>query len=144
MPATLAERTALEGLQLRASLSNPGDREAILANPDAIAIPPEQFDNGWVFVAEEDGIVLGFAAVYLRDDGDFELDGLFVEPTLWRSGVGRRLVQHSALFSREAGAKALHVIGNPHAEGFYLSCGFEVLGRGDTRFGPSILMRLSV
>jgi hypothetical protein len=36
------EQTMLESLQRRASLSNPGDRDAILANPDAIALPIAQ------------------------------------------------------------------------------------------------------
>ena len=36
------ERRDLEQLQWRASLNNPGDRVALLANPDAIALPLEQ------------------------------------------------------------------------------------------------------
>lgn len=129
---------------MRASLANPGDRDAILANPDAVSIPMEQLEKSWVFVAEEDGARLGFAAILSRDDGDVELDGLFVEPNLWRSGVGRRLIEHCARVSREMGAAALHVVGNPHAEAFYLACGFVVVGAGETRFGPSILMTLEV
>jgi hypothetical protein len=34
--ALLSEQKQLEALQLRASLSNEGDRDALLANPDAI------------------------------------------------------------------------------------------------------------
>jgi len=40
--AAVAEQRALEALQLRASLTNDGDREALLANPDAINVPLEQ------------------------------------------------------------------------------------------------------
>lgn len=47
------ERRDLEQLQWRASLNNPGDRVALLANPDAIALPLEQIESGQVFVAEE-------------------------------------------------------------------------------------------
>ena len=36
------ERAMLESLQRRASLNNPGDRDALIANPDAIAVPIEQ------------------------------------------------------------------------------------------------------
>ena len=57
------EQVMLESLQRRASLSNPGDREAILANPDAIALPVEQITSDCVFVAERGGVVAGFAAV---------------------------------------------------------------------------------
>jgi GNAT superfamily N-acetyltransferase len=135
------EQPALEALQRRASLNNPGDRDAILANPDAIAVPIEQITEGCVFVAERDGIVAGFAAVVPRPDGGAELDALFVEPHLWRHGIGRRLVDHAVEMANLRTALFLHVIGNPHAEGFYLSCGFRVTGTFDTRFGVGFAMR---
>lgn len=140
-PAAAAERVALEELQRRASLNNPGDREAILANPDAIELPSEQIASGAVRVAERDGVTLGFSVVLRRDDGDAELDGLFVDPAVWRSGVGRALVEHAAGQARELGASILHVIGNPHAEGFYLAVGFTTHGTFETRFGTGLLMR---
>jgi len=140
-PARPDDRTMLESLQWRASLNNPGDREALLANPDAIALPLEQIEAGGVFVAERDGLVAGFAAVLPRPDGGAELDALFVEPHLWKHGIGRRLVDHIADVARVRAASFLHVIGNPHAEGFYLSCGFSVTGTADTRFGAGLNMR---
>ena len=140
-PAQPDEQTMLESLQRRASLNNPGDRDAILANPDAIALPIEQITAGCVFVAERDGVVAGFAAVVPRPDGGAELDALFVEPHLWKRGIGRRLVDHTAEFARASAASFLHVIGNPHAEGFYVSCGFLVTGTFDTRFGVGLAMR---
>jgi GNAT superfamily N-acetyltransferase len=135
------EQTMLESLQRRASLSNPGDRDALLANPDAISLPIEQIAAGRVFVAEHDGVVAGFAAVVPRPDGGAELDALFVEPHLWKRGIGRRLVDHTAEIARASAASFLHVIGNPHAEGFYVSCGFGVTGTVVTRFGVGLTMR---
>jgi GNAT superfamily N-acetyltransferase len=88
--AVPSEKAALEALQLRASLANEGDREALLANPDAIELPLEQIVSGDVFVLELGGQVAGFAAVLPRSDGDTELDGLFAEPNIRRRGVGRR------------------------------------------------------
>lgn len=79
----------MEDLQLRASLTNEGDREALLANPDAIDLPIEQIVSGDVFVLELSGFIAGFAALQPRPDGDAELDGLFVEPNIRRRGVGR-------------------------------------------------------
>ena len=140
-PAWPDDHTMLESLQWRASLSNPGDRDALLANPDAIALPIEQITAGCVFVAERAGIVAGFAAVVLRPDGGAELDALFVEPHLWKHGIGRRLVDHIAAVARVRAASFLHVIGNPHAEGFYVSCGFRVMGTAGTRFGVGLAMR---
>jgi len=135
------EQKALESLQRRASLSNPGDRDALLANPDAIELPIEQITDACVFVAECDGAVAGFAAVVPRPDGGAELDALFVEPHLWKRGIGRQLVDYVAEVARDRAASFLHVIGNPHAEGFYVSCGFCVTGTIDTRFGVGLAMR---
>src|SRR5215813_12224997 len=135
------DQRMLEALQWRASLANPGDRDALLANPDAIALPAEQIAGGGVFVAERDGVVAGFAAVVPRPDGGAELDALFVEPHLWKRGIGRRLVDHVAGVARVKAASFLHVIGNPHAEGFYVSCGFRATGTIDTRFGVGLAMR---
>jgi GNAT superfamily N-acetyltransferase len=140
-PALEGERSTLEALQWRASLSNPGDRDALLANPDAIALPLEQIAEGHVFVAERDGVVVGFAAVLPRPDGNAELDALFVDPTLWKRGVGRLLVDHCARVAHERSARLLHVVGNPHAEGFYLACGFRTVETVETRFGPGLAMQ---
>lgn len=136
-----SEKAALEGLQLRASLTNEGDREAMLANPDAIDLPISQIASGDVFVLELSGRIAGFAALLSRPDGDADLDGLFVEPDTRRRGVGRSLVEHCMQIAFARGSRALHVIGNPHAEAFYLSCGFETIGHTETRFGPGLLMR---
>jgi len=138
------ELESLEALQLRASLANPGDRAAILAHPEAIAIPSSQIADGQVFVAESNGSLLGFSAVLDRADGQTELDGLFVEPALWRAGLGRLLVERAKDYGRSRSASWLHVIGNPHAEGFYEACGFTTYGSHETEFGPGLLMRVAL
>ena len=143
-PALATERASLEALQWRASLANPGDRDALLANPDAIALPPEHIADGHVLVALRDDVIVGFAAVLPRPDGHAELDALFVEPSLWKQGVGRVLVEHCALLAQRRAAGALHVVGNPHAEGFYLACGFRTTGAVETRFGAGLAMQRAV
>ena len=143
-PARPSERSALEELQRRASLANASDREAILAHPDAIDLPQVQIDALQVFVAESAGSIQGFAALIPREDGDLELDALFVEPDTWRQGIGRRLIEHCVVVARQQGVAAIHVIGNPQAEGFYRACAFEQVGTTDTRFGIGLLMRRMV
>jgi N-acetylglutamate synthase-like GNAT family acetyltransferase len=133
---TRQEQRLLEALQLRASMANPGDRELLIDNPGIIELPLAQIDADQVFVAEKDGVTLGFAAVLDRDDGDTELDGLFVEPDTWQSGVGRALVERSAEYAHAHNAKALHVIANEHALGFYEKCGFVTIGVTRTPLGP--------
>jgi GNAT superfamily N-acetyltransferase len=141
-PAIPADRQALEALQLRASMANEGDRDALLRYPDAIDLPIEQIIAGGVFVLEQDGTVVGFSAILSREDGDTELDALFVDPSIQRQGIGKKLVEHCAEIARSKGSTTLHVIGNRHAEQFYLACGFRVIGSFDTRFGPGLLMRM--
>ena len=138
------EQKQLEDLQRRASLNNPGDREVLLAHPDAIELPLEQIVTGGVFVSESAGAITGFAAILPRSDGDTDLDGLFVDPVMQRRGIGRALVEHCAGAARSRGSSALYVIGNPHAEHFYLSCGFNIIGTSETQFGTGLLMRLSL
>ena len=140
-PAIPAERRTLEALQWRASLGNEGDRDALLRHPDAIDLPLEQIAAGGVFVLEQDGTIVGFSAILPRDDGDTDVDALFVEPGTQRRGIGRKLIDHCAEMARSMGSSALHVVGNIHAKQFYLSCGFTIVGTFETRFGPGLLMR---
>jgi GNAT superfamily N-acetyltransferase len=128
------EHEELEDLQRRASLELPEYREDLLANPDAIHLPPAQIANGQVIVADFAGGIAGFAAIV-----GGELDGLFVEPDLWGGGIGRALIQAAAHQARLRGL-SLTVIANPSARGFYESCGFSVEGEEQTRFGPGLRM----
>ena len=128
------EHQALEELQRRSSLEFPDYRDQLLANPDAIHLPPAQIANGQVIVAEFAGEVVGFAAVVGN-----ELDGLFVEPEMWGGGIGRALLDAAAHQARLRGL-SLTVLANPSARGFYESCGFSVDCEEQTRFGLALRM----
>jgi GNAT superfamily N-acetyltransferase len=142
--AVPAERSALEDLQRRASLIWEEDRDALLANPDAIELPLEQITDGRTIVAENVGELLGFAVVLRRDDGDAELDGLFVDPAQWRHGVGRALLEHAERIATREGATTLWVTANTRALGFYGACGFVTVGEAATRFRPAPRMRKTI
>jgi len=142
--AAISEQEELEALQLRASLTNAGDRDALLANPDAIELPLEQIAAGGVFVAEWKGAIVGFAAVEPRADGQSELDALFVEPHMRRRGIARLLLERCVQVARTRESTALYVVGNPHAKAFYAAYGFDVIGTSETRFGTGLLMRMVV
>lgn len=128
------EHAELEQLQAHASLELPDYRQQLLADPEAIHLPPAQIANGQVIVAEYNGQIAGFAAVVAG-----ELDGLFVEPDLWGRGIGRALIDAATLEARKRGL-TLRVIANPSARRFYESCGFCVEGDAQTRFGPALKM----
>ena len=131
-------------MQLWAFFINAGDRDALLAYPDAIELPLAQIAAGGVFVAEWNGTIVGFAAVESRVDGESELDALFVDPNMRRRGIARSLIEHSAEVARTRKSTALCVVGNPHAMDFYTACGFNVIGTAETRFGTGLLMRMIV
>jgi GNAT superfamily N-acetyltransferase len=128
------ERDELEELQRRASLELEEFKKQLLADPDAIHLPPAQIANGQVIVAELDGEVAGFAALI-----GGELDGLFVEPERWRRGIGRALIDAAAHEARRKGL-TLTVIANPGARLFYERCGLTIEGETLTRFGPALKM----
>jgi len=128
------ERLDLEALQRRASLALPEYREQIEAHPEVIELPAEQIAEGQVLVAELEGRIAGFAAVIAG-----ELDGLFVEPALWKCGVGAALVEAAAHQARIQGL-SLTVTANPTARLFYEKCGFTIEGERETMFGPGLRM----
>lgn len=142
--ARLEDRMELVALQRRAALANPGDRPFLETHPEAIDTPKARFRAGNVLVAEGDGRPLGFAALFMRKDGDAELDGLFVEPEAWRGGIGRALIEAAVTRAATLGAGRLTVIGNPHAKGFYLKLGFVLTGTFETRFGTGLLLERAI
>ena len=143
-PAHASERRALERLQHRSSMHQPMYRAQLAANPDAIELPAEQIATGLVRVAEQDGVVVGFAVLLERSGDACELDGLFVEPDRMRAGVGRRLVEDAKRIARERGATRIDVVANPQAVAFYDAVGFTPAGEAQTRFGPAPRMSLPI
>lgn len=137
-PAHPHEREALEALQWRASLTSEAYRADLLANPDAIELPLEQIERDEVFVAELDGQIAGFA-VLVAGDRIADLDGLFVDPDSWRTGIGSALIDEAAHRARQLGL-TLTVVAGIAARGFYERCGFRLEGEAETRFGPALLM----
>ena len=134
-PARPEERETLEEIQRRASYALDQYREVLEANPDAIDLPESQVAGGDVLAAEVDGSLVGFAAL----DGG-ELDGLFVEPAMWRRGIGTALVKAAVHEARRRGLSLVTVVAEPTAQAFYESCGFRVEGDAETRFGPAVRM----
>ena len=128
----------MEDLQRRASLALEEYRQQLEAAPDAIELPVEQIERKQVIVADLGDRIAGFAVV-LVDDEIAELDGLFVEPDLWRQGIGAALVDVAVHEARRQGL-AMTVVANPSAKEFYERCGFTLEGEAETRFGPALRM----
>ncbi len=81
--------------------------------------------DGEVIVAELAGEVCGFAAYT-----DGELTWLYVDPSKYKQGIGRRLLRHAITAS--AGNMCTEVLlGNEAALALYLSEGFKIEERVD-------------
>jgi ribosomal protein S18 acetylase RimI-like enzyme len=135
---------AASGVYRRASLSNAGDRDNLLAHPEYLILGPEGLAEGRTHVADQDGTVVGFAT-WAEADGTIDLEDLFVDPDYRRRGIASALVRRIAEVLRARGAERLEVTANPHAMEFYRSAGFTDCGTADTDFGaaPRMVLMLS-
>jgi ribosomal protein S18 acetylase RimI-like enzyme len=141
---TAADLAAASDVYRRASLSNTGDRDNLLAHPEYLILGPEGLAEGRTHVAEEDGSVVGFAT-WAETAGTIELEDLFVDPDYMRRGIAAALVNCIAEILRVRGAERLEVTANPHAMGFYRAAGFTDCGVAETNFGaaPRLMLALS-
>jgi ribosomal protein S18 acetylase RimI-like enzyme len=141
---TPADLAAASSVYRRASLSNEGDRDNLLAHPEFLILGPEGLAEGRTHVAEQDGTVVGFAT-WAEADGTVDLEDLFVDPDYRRRGIASELVRRIAEVLRARGVQRLEVTANPHAMEFYRSAGFTDYGTADTEFGaaPRLVLRLS-
>ena len=134
---------AAMGVYRRASLSNAGDRDNLLAHPEFLILGPEGLAEGRTYVAEEDGSVVGFAT-WAEADGSIELEDLFVDPGWMRRRIATALVSRIVDVLRARGAECLEVTANPHAREFYSAAGFTDCGVAETEFGAAPRMRLAI
>jgi GNAT superfamily N-acetyltransferase len=143
--ATAADTRAMEGVFRRASLSNVGDRGALLAHPEALQLSDDLADGGRVRVATSaDGTIVGFASTRPTEAAVVELDDLFVEPAWMRRGVARALMNNVAAQAAAEGVTRVEVTANEHALEFYLAVGFIADGSAETEFGPGLRMHLDI
>jgi GNAT superfamily N-acetyltransferase len=135
---------ALNDLFRRASLSNEGDRDYLLAHPEALVLSGDGIRQGRTRVAVgRENEIVGFAS-WLVVDGVIELEDLFVEPSWMRTGVGRALVLDAVALARNQTFDRLEVTANPHARAFYEALGFAAGQAVETDFYPGVRMHLDV
>ena len=141
---TPADLPACAEVYRRASLSNAGDRDNLLAHPEYLILGPEGLAEGRMYVAEEDGSVVGFATWAAQASGTIELEDLFVDPDWRRRGIATALVSKVVDVLRARGVRCLEVTANPHAEEFYTAAGFVDWGVAETAFGTAPRKRLTI
>ncbi|WP_081861876.1 GNAT family N-acetyltransferase [Photorhabdus australis] len=133
--AKTTEQITPEALQLRASLMRENDCKLLLANPHMVELLTEYIAAGYIYIAEQTGVILGFSVVLPQSDGNSELDGLFIEPAFWHQGIGKQLVRTALNNVHTKGGTLLRVLSNPQAKGFYIALGFERLGKNILNWG---------
>jgi GNAT superfamily N-acetyltransferase len=138
---TLADLAAASDVYRRASLSNAGDRDNLLAPQESPILGPAGLAEGRTHVAEQDGSVVGFAT-WAETGGGIELEDLFVDPGYVRRGIATALVSCVAEIVRARGAERLEVTANPDVLGFYRTVGFIDCGVAETEFGAAPRMVL--
>ena len=141
---TSADLAAATSVYRRASLSNAGDRDNLLADPEYLILGPKRLAEGRTHVAEEDGSLVGFATWAGETAGTTELEDLFVDPGYMRRGIATALVGRIAEVLRARGAERLEVTANPDALGFYRAVGFIECGVAETDFGAAPRMVLAI
>jgi GNAT superfamily N-acetyltransferase len=141
--AELRDLPALQRVFREASLSNAGDRAALLAHPDVLELSDAAVREGRTRVATVGDEVVGFATL-AHVDASLELEDLFVAPDRMRQGVGRALIRDVVRVAQERGVARVDVTANLHARAFYEDVGFRTVGDADTPFGPALRMQLDV
>ena len=144
---TSADLAAATNVYRRASLSNAGDRDNLLAHPKYLILGPEGLAEGRTHVAEEDGSLVGFATwieTVVTSVVTIELEDLFVDPGYMRRGIAAALINRIVEVLRARGVERLEVTANPHALGFYRAVGFIDCGVAETEFGAAPRMELAI
>ena len=121
---------AFEGLNREWLVGNgllePAD-EPNLSNPDETIIG----SGGRIFVAIEDGTVVGTCAVVPHGQGEFELVKLAVAPAKQGRGIGRELVDACLSVARQEGARRVTLISNSR-----LKAALRLYERAGFRYAP--------
>ncbi|HEX5249909.1 MAG TPA: GNAT family N-acetyltransferase [Gaiellales bacterium] len=99
------------------------DRERVRAWAAALDLSPERLVGARAFVAEVDGVAVGWAEVLPPDEAVCVLEHLWVEPAWMRRGAGSQLFRHAAERAAGLGATALEWEAEPNALGFYARMG---------------------
>ena len=142
-PGVPADLPAASDVYRRASLSNAGDHDNLLAHPEHLVLRPEGLAEGRTYVAMQEGSLAGFAT-WSQGGGSYELEDLFVDPGWRRRGIAAALVDRIAHVLRARGVQRLEVTANPDALEFYRAAGFTSCGTTDTIFGAAPRMVLAI
>jgi GNAT superfamily N-acetyltransferase len=142
--AVLGDMDVLRDVFRRSSLSNDGDRAALLSHPDVLELSDLAVREGRTRAAVHDSAIAGFATWLSAGDALVEIEDLFVDPDWMRQGAARALVQDLVAFARTRGARRIEVTASQDADAFYTNAGFVTDHQVQTMFGPAPRMYLDL
>jgi GNAT superfamily N-acetyltransferase len=137
--ARVAEAEAISALALRSKAHWGYDPDFLAACREDLAIRPEWCDGVRLVVAEQDGVLLGYARV-AGEPPVGELAGLFVDPAAIGRGVGGLLLRHAVGIAAGLGMTLLEIDSDPHAEPFYRHAGAVRTGESPSTVDPDRLL----
>jgi GNAT superfamily N-acetyltransferase len=138
-PARAAEAEAISALALRSKAHWGYDADFLTACRADLTIRPEWCDGVRLVVAEQDGVLLGYARV-AGEPPVGELAGLFVDPAAIGRGVGGVLLRHAVRMAAGFGMTALEIESDPNAEPFYRHAGAVRTGVARSTVDPDRLL----
>jgi GNAT superfamily N-acetyltransferase len=145
--ASLADASAISELVCRVAAATifangPEDgRRYFMAMNTPAAVAGKMNDDAYrYYVAEQDGRMVGMIAIR----GNAHLYHLFIDDSMHRSGLGRRLWDHARGEAARNGNRGRFTVNaTPDTTGFYERLGFKVSGEMHVRNGhPAIPMTL--
>lgn len=111
----------------------PGDLESVCDLLRAVGLPADgvadQFGAGWVLARNEDGDLIGVAAVERYGTAGL-LRSVAVRPDWRGEGLGRALAANRIAWAGSQGLEALYLLTDTAAE-YWPRFGFRVVGRED-------------
>ncbi|HWA90941.1 MAG TPA: GNAT family N-acetyltransferase [Rhizomicrobium sp.] len=96
-------------------------------------VTADTLEHNAVFVADDDGALLGFYSLVI--EGEADLDLMFVSDSAQGLGVGRALFDHMKRTAREHGFGTVSIGSHPPSVGFYERMGAVRCGVAPP-FGP--------
>lgn len=112
---------------------------------DDLTISPDFVSKNPVYVAEQDGELMGFYALIVRDE-KAELEHMWVAPRFIGQGIGKDLFIHAMGEAAGQNVTAVEISSDPNAEGFYRKMKAEKIGEVASEIDGEqrVLPRLSV
>lgn len=134
----MATETTVTGILIRTATADDLEPLTIFLTPfvEAGKLLPRTFDElrellPTLYVAEQEGKIVGCAALEIYSWKLAEVRSLAVLPAMQGHGVGKRLVE--ACLDRARAANILEVMAITSSDGFFMSCGFDYTLPGEKR-----------